>query len=300
MANVKQMKKLDIHAHATPFPQWHPNLVAGRRFVSPEDVIGFYDQLGIEKGVLLPLTSPEGVVTPKTSEACKWITEQYPDRFFWFCGVDPRAMKNAPTAELCRLIEFYKGLGAKGVGELTANIYADDPKIDILFACCAELDMPVTIHISPRLSGYGIVDELGLPRIEKMLKKHPNLTLLGHSSPFWSEISADNSDQIRGGYPTGKVKEGRLAGLMRDYGNLYCDLSAGSGCNAMMRDPEYAARFIDEFADRMLYGCDICWADSTFPFQFQKFLDSLLDQGSITPENYSKIVRHNAEKILKL
>ena len=251
------------------------------------------EELGIGKGVLM--SSGEKGLPFGTNKANKKICDQFPDRYAWMCSLSPKS-KEPVFDRLAR----YKEQGAVGIGELTFNHRLDDPFLQEVFAAAEKLDMPVTIHISPRLSGYGIVDELGLPRIEKMLKKHPNLTLLGHSSPFWSEISADNSDQIRGGYPTGKVKEGRLAGLMRDYGNLYCDLSAGSGCNAMMRDPEYAARFIDEFADRMLYGCDICWADSTFPFQFQKFLDSLLDQGSITPENYSKIVRHNAEKILKL
>ena len=49
---------------------------------------------------------------------------------------------------------------------------------DTRFGYCAELDLPVTIHIAPQFGGYyGIVDELGLPRIEKMLKRHPKLKL---------------------------------------------------------------------------------------------------------------------------
>ena len=106
-----------------------------------------------------------------------------------------------------------------------------------------------------RTSLYGIIDELGLPRLEKMLKKHPKLKIFGHSQCFWSEIG-ENSEELRNTYPEGKVKNGRLPELLRKYENLYCDLSAGSGANALMRDREHAARFIEEFSDRLLYGCD--------------------------------------------
>ncbi len=302
MENVKNIKKIDIHAHATAFPEIFPPRPWGERerFVSPEEVIEFYDRLGIEKGVLLPISSPEGQMTPMTTEACKMIVDKYPDRFILFCNVDPRAVTNMLDSKLDDILAFYKGLGAKGLGELTANIYADDPRTDRLFAFCAELDLPVTIHINSQFTSYGIVDELGLPRLEKMLKKHPDLKILGHSQCFWSEISADNNDEIRCTYPTGKVKEGRIAQLMREYGGLYCDLSAGSGGNAMMRDPEYAARFIEEFADRILYGCDICSPSNTFMFEFKDFLEKMLDDGMISAENYRKIVRDNAVKLLNL
>jgi predicted TIM-barrel fold metal-dependent hydrolase len=137
------------------------------------------------------------------------------------------------------LILAYKEMGAKGIGEVTASIYMDDPRADNLFGCCAELDMPVTIHVSIEPDSYGIADDLGLPRLEKILKKYPKLKLLGHSQVFWSEISADNNEDIRNTYPTGKVTEGRVAQLLRAYPNLYCDLSAGSGANAFMRDPKF-------------------------------------------------------------
>ena len=104
------------------------------------------------------------------------------------------------------ILGWYKDMGAKGCGEITANMYADDPKIDNLFSHCEELDMPIIIHIAPVLGrSYGIVDELGLPRMEKILKKFPKLKLLGHSQVFWSEISADNNEEIRNTYPVGTL-----------------------------------------------------------------------------------------------
>jgi len=295
-------RKIDIHAHASLFPHLDPGLpMDGQKMPGAEELIEMYDRLNIEKGVLLPLVGIEAQRTPLTSEACKVMADHYSDRFFWFCGMDPRMGDNTPNCDLSFFLNHYKSLGARGVGELTANLHADDPLMDNLFDHCEDCDMPVIIHIGPQIGGcYGIVDEVGLPRIEKMLKKHPRLTLIGHSQPFWSEISAGNSEAVRNTYPRGKVIPGRLTELMREYGNLYCDLSAGSGANAMMRDPEHAARFMEEFSDRILYGCDICATKNTHPFVFDAFLDKLLEEGMLTMENYTKIVRGNALRVLKV
>ena len=298
---VEPVKKIDIHAHATAFPQYAPpDPGNGYRMVHPEEVIEYYDALNIEKGVLLPLISPEAQWLQVTNEETKWNADRYQDRFVWFCNVDPRSAQNSPKADLSYLLEHYKGLGARGVGELTSNMYADDPKMDNLFAHCERLGMSVTIHIAPDPSGcYGIVDDPGLPRLERMLKKHPDLKILGHSQPFWAEIG-ECAPELRNTYPTGKVKEGRLPKLLREYGNLCCDLSAGSAANALMRDREYAARFIEEFADRMFYGCDIGATCHTFPYDFNAFLDDMRATGEISEENYRKIVRENAIKLLGL
>jgi predicted TIM-barrel fold metal-dependent hydrolase len=163
--------------------------------------------------------------------------------------------------------------------------------------------MPVTIHIAPANAQYGysgVKDDLGLPRLEKMLKKYPKLKILGHSTLFWAEMSADITEETRLGYPTGKVKEGRVAKLLREYPNLYCDVSAGSGMNALTRDKEYTAKFIEEFSDRILYGCDICSTFSRYPFAFENWLNAMRKDGMISQENYYKFVRGNAEKLLGL
>ena len=307
---MKQIKKIDIHAHAVAFPEYYPpylDSIEGQpvRFLSCDELFKFYDELNIEKGVLLPLVAPEGQCAPMSSEACKYLADKYPDRLLWFCNVDPQAGKNRADTNLAHFINHYKRLGALGLGELTSQLYADDPRMDNLFAHCAECDMPVTIHISAGYgnindNGYGIIDEMGLPRIEKMLQKHKNLKIIGHSQLFWAEISGDLTEEERKGYPKGKVTEGTLTRLMRAYDNLYCDLSAGSGANAMMRDPEFAAEFMEEFADRILYGCDICHVYNTFQYDFDDFLVQLCESGALSEENYRKIVRENSIRLLKL
>ena len=299
---MKDVKKIDVHTHVTLHKDIAPKLqVTGQSFLSPKEQIDIHRQLNVEKAVLLPLVSPEGQWAIMTNEDCFLAAKNDPAHFVWFCNVDPRAGINDPESDLSYILEHYKALGAKGLGELTSNLYADDPKMENLFFHCVQCDMPVLIHISPKIGyNYGIIDEIGLPRIEKELKKFPDLKLIGHSQPFWAEMSANLTEDMRNDYPKGKVEEGRLPKLMREYGNLYCDLSARSGAYALMRDREYAARFLEEFADRILYGSDVCAATQTFQYDFDAFLDNMVEDGYLSMENYKKIVYENAKKLLKL
>ena len=301
---MKAIKKIDIHAHAIMFHEQAPkDYVTGERFCSASEVIELYDKLEIEKGVLMPLLSPEANYDPMTSKECAFLASQNPDRFFWFCNIDPRSCGHSPSADLSKYIEHYKMLGAKGLGEITANIPIDDPLIDNLFFHCEENDMPVTIHLAPmnaKYGFYGLKDEIGLPRLEKMLKKHRKLKVFGHSQLFWAEISTNVTEENRIGCPGGKVNEGRIAYLLRKYPNLYCDCSAGSGTNALMRDKEYTAKFIEEFSDRLMYGCDICYKSNKRPFVFKEWLDGFRKDGYINEDNYHKFVRGNAIRLLKL
>ena len=96
------------------------------------------------------------------------------------------------------------------------------------------------------------------------------------------------------------MHNGALTNLLREHPNLYCDLSAGSGANALMRDREHAARFIEDFSDRLLYGCDICMPRQGFPFAFDEFLTDMRRHGEISEANYGRLVRENACRILRL
>lgn len=305
MGDIKGIKKIDIHAHANAFGKYMPPFKENKPdsyFINPEQLLNFYDQLGIEKGVLLAINAPEGFPAPLPSETCKWVSEQYPDRFYWFCGIDPRVAPIKASGRLSRIIGHYKELGAKGVGEITALMDMDDPQVENLFSACEECEMPVMIHISSSYEdAYGLYDDVGLPRLEKLLRSHPNLKVIGHSQPFWAEISGDITPENRGILSKEKVTEGgAVVHLMREYPNLYCDYSAGSGCNAFTRDEEFTAQFIEEFHERVLYGCDFCFTYNTAPFLLRSTLDRMLDEGKISPEHYKEFVRGNAIKLLKL
>ncbi|MBR2721661.1 MAG: amidohydrolase family protein [Clostridia bacterium] len=303
MENVRNVKKIDVHAHATPYKSWICPYQTGQAMVNDTELLSFYDQLGIGTGVLLPLVAPDEACFQIPPQEAKLLSEKHPERFVWFCNIDPRMAGNNPKADFSKMLNFYKALGARGVGEMTSNLPVDDPLMENLFYHCAECDMPVTIHIAPaceQYNYYGIKDDLGLPRLEKMLKKYPKLKIFGHSQLFWAEISADVTEESRTGYPKGKITEGRLAQLLRECPNLYCDVSAGSGMNALRRDPEYTAKFFEEFSDRLMYGLDICGTSNKHPFEYEEMLNRYLDEGVISEEHYYKFVRGNAERLLNI
>lgn len=295
---MQNVKKIDVHVHTMYFPDVSLPRPDGSNYATPAQLIAMYDAWGIEKGVLLPEITNECAYTQSTSEEVCMISRAHPDRFLWFCNLSPRMGNNDAHTDFGFYLDHYKRLGAKGVGEVCANLPFDDPAYDNMLAACAEADMPVTIHISPTIGGnYGVYDDEGLPRLERMLKKHPRLRVFGHSQCFWEEISARAPGQPRGAYPTGRVIPGRLEELMRECPNLFCDLSAGSGGNALMRDEDYAFRFIEAFGDRLLYGTDICAPTNYFPLG--KWLDEKHAAGCISDKNYYAICRGNAIRELK-
>ena len=87
---------------------------------------------------------------------------------------------------------------------------------------------------------------------------------------------------------------------MRKYPNLYGDLSAGSGRNALARDRGYAAKFLTEFQDRLLFGMDICSPERerSNPNGLSAFLRDMLAKGEISETVFEKVARGNAMRIL--
>ena len=63
------------------------------------------------------------------------------------------------------------------------------------------------------------------------------------------------------------------------YGQVY--FNAAMDQHRMVRDQEYAARFIEEFADRIFYACDFCAITNDHQFEFDKFLDEMVEDGYI-------------------
>jgi predicted TIM-barrel fold metal-dependent hydrolase len=290
--------KIDIHVH-TARTHCIPRPGTTETYCSPEELIKKYDELGIEMGVILPEVSPECCNTGiQRLEDIAEICEKYNGRFYWFMNIDPRSgYNNSDDDDFSYYMTYYKKMGAKGIGEVCANMAFNDPKMENLFHHAEKNDLPVIFHISPfpdRL--YGIYDKLGLPFLEGALAKFPNLKFLGHSQPFWAEIGSGLTEEARNTYPVGKVKPGRVVELMRKYPNLYGDLSAGSGFNAINRDEEFGISFMEEFQDRLFFGTDICAPSNVM--LLSAWLDDKIEMGRISQTVYEKISRKNAEKLL--
>lgn len=290
---------IDIHVH-TRFVPVMPRR-DGSTYASPDELEKFYQEIGVEKAVILPGV---GGACSHGAQSVEELVQMAKTRYPWmipYGNIDPRMVDNsAYTDGMECLVRHYKSIGCFGVGEVCTNIWFDDPLMLNLLAACEEYDMPFTFHISIRPGHrYGIADDEGLPRLELALKLFRNLKFLGHSQAFWAEMGPITSEQDRLGYPKGKIeKEGRLPVLMRKYPNLQGDLSAGSGCNALMRDREYAAQFMTEFQDRLYFGTDIC-SPRNFDFarNYTRFLLEMRDNGEITAEVFEKIARGNARKL---
>jgi predicted TIM-barrel fold metal-dependent hydrolase len=288
---------IDIHVHTRSIPG--PNRRGKPAYATPAQLIERYDALSIERAVLLPGVTPECAYQPQSNEEVIQIAGHNP-RFIPFCNVDPRALTNSADAPLGDLLRHYRDQGCKGVGEVTANLPFLHPMVQNLFKHAQDVGLPLTFHIAPHVGGYyGLYDDPGLPQLETSLKRFPELKFLGHSQPFWAEIARLDTPGSRAGYPKGPVsEEGAVPKLMRACPNLYGDLSAGSGCNALARDEDYAVQFLAEFQDRLLFGTDICAPDTPTPLV--DLLIRLRDSGRIEEGVFQKVARENAIRLLKL
>jgi predicted TIM-barrel fold metal-dependent hydrolase len=287
-----------MHLHTVAVPGLQR--ARGDNYATPEQLIAMMDATGVDIGVLLPGVSPECRTQYSPTEQVLDICDRYADRFIPFCNVDPRAESNSPTADLSRQLEYYKSRGSRGVGEVTANLSFTDPLVLNLFSHCEACELPVIFHIAPRAGGfYGLVDELHLPGLERCLKLFPDLVLIGHSQPFWSEVDPNVTDGERNSYPEGPVAPGgTVPRLMRAYPNLHAEISAGSGYNALTRDPDFGIAFLAEFQDRLFFGTDIC-SPANDPKQAE-LLRTLHNEGSLTDEAFEKITWRNADRLLGL
>ena len=74
---------------------------------------------------------------------------------------------------------------------------------------------------------------------------------------------------------------------MRNYKNLYADLSANSGGCAIMRDEKFGLQFLEEFQDRLMFGTDMVNTDMVFPLG--EWLDRQYQEGKLSAQAYRKI-----------
>lgn len=234
---------IDIHVHIGQLSYGTPGLPAGR-------LVRQMDKWGIDKAIVLPIENPEEVdyyiTTYEVLRQCK----RYPDRLVPFCNVDPRR-RYPGRFNPKPILERYMELGAKGFGENLAGIPVDDPMNQVIYQACGELGLCIVMHFDSWINR----DEPGLPGFEKMLKQFPKTVFIAHGPHWWREISAQEAS--KDGYPKGKVRRGgRAEKLLKKYANLYGDLSAGSGYNAITRDPSYGPGFLERCADKLLFGTD--------------------------------------------
>jgi len=239
----RKEEMIDIHQHLN---------YLGR---SDEDFIVHQRKLGITKTVLLPSASSirmfsthlgesnglaaRVAVTEKSAQ----LAREYPDEFVFFCNEVPDLEGAAGTLE-----KWLKN-GAVGIGELKFNLPCDSPPMIRIFELADTYQVPVLIHFQ-----HGMYNQ-GFERFHKVLERFSNVNFIGHAQTWWGNIDAKHDQEVM--YPKGKVTPGGLTDrYLADYPNMYGDLSAGSGKNALSRDPEHAAAFLERHQDKLCLGTD--------------------------------------------
>lgn len=237
---------------------------------------------------LVPLKDARG---PIPFTRCLAYVEHAPDKFVLGYAPDPRRPDAVDSLQAA--VEVF---GARVCGEVKLRMMYDNPDALRLFRFCGEKGLPVVLHFD-----YEFDTGARYPRpnwwyggpiaaLERVLQACPDTIFLGHAPGFWSHISGDDLYD-KDPYPKGKVKPGgRLIGLLRQYKNLYCDLSAGSAYTALARDPAFAVKFLMEFQDRALFGRDY------FDTRHRDFLDRL----KLPKPVLAKIYSGNALKLVPL
>ena len=197
------MKKIDLHMHMMTTVQLPK--IGKFNLSSPKGMIAHMEELGIGKAVLM--SSGEKKIPFGKNSVCKKVCDKYPEHFAWMCMLDEKDIETVHER-----LSAYKEQGAIGVGELTINKRLEHPFLQEIFASAEKLSLPVTIHMSPEEGySYGVVDEPGLPYLEKVLQNYPNLKMIGHSQTFWIEMSGDapTDKEGRNSWGSGPAEEYR-------------------------------------------------------------------------------------------
>ena len=131
-------------------------------------------------------------------------------------------------------------------------------------------------------------------RMEKVLQAFSDVTFIGHAYHWWSENSADIKED-RFNYPKRAIKPGgRLDQLLQNYDNIYADVSADSGYNALTKDPSFIKGFLTRNQNKVLFGTDLVYKGQKI--QQHTALESI----ELPKEILQKIYFLNAEKLLNL
>ncbi len=240
------------------------------------------DACGIQKSIVMTETSGPGF------DSIYALYAPYPDRFDVWCGFDYTGYDQPGygPAAVKELERCYK-MGAKGVGEegdkglgLFYNdpvkawgMHFNDPRMKPLFARCAELHMPINIHVADPIWMYDKMDstndglmnavtwkaDLSKPgtlgfdalilTLEEAVKNNPNTIFI---ACHFANLNHDPD---------------RLGALLDKYPNLFADISARYAESATI--PRTMKAFYEKYQDRLLYGTDMNYDPKMYRITFR-------------------------------
>ena len=255
---------IDAHAH-----------VLARTPAEVRDWVRTMDEVGIETSIVL--TSATGAQFDKLVEL---YLKPYPTRFQLFCGLDTEDIDKPdyPDRAAAELARCFKQ-GARGVGELSdkgtgfgrnaprdKRLHPDDPRLDKFWDKCAELNLPINMHVADHPSCW---QPLGV--YQERTPDYQHFNQYGKDVPSFEDLLAMR-DRTLAKHPKTRFiachlgNQGHdlasLAKILDKYPNLFVDISARD--YEVGRAPRAAAKFLGKYRGRVLFGTDMGREKSMF------------------------------------
>jgi predicted TIM-barrel fold metal-dependent hydrolase len=276
-AQTARQEIIDIHQHTD---------YSGR----PDDVFAKHqDLMGITKTILLPAGSQYGLEAGASgNDAVVAFAKEHPGKYVYFANEVPYF----PQAR--QVLEKYLKGGAVGIGEQKFFIDPQSAAGNLICDIAQEYNVPILLHF--QYERYNV----NYDQFWRVLKKYPKVNFIGHAQTFWANVDAGQVKEPSVLYPKGKVTPGGWTDrYLQDYPNMFADLSAGSGLNAMQRDEEQARGFIRRNQEKLIYGSDC----SDHVGQGPKCSGSqqiAMVRKLAPPDIQAKLFSLNAKKIIRL
>jgi predicted TIM-barrel fold metal-dependent hydrolase len=191
-------------------------------------------------------------------------------------------------------IERYLARGAVMIAEQKFGVECDSPEMQRIYAIAQERSVPVLMHW--QFETYN----KGFERFPRMLEKYSRVRFIGHAQTWWANVDKNHADQTVL-YPKGPVTAGGLTDrYLADYPNMFGDLSAGSGLNALTRDEDFTRGFLERHQDKLLFGSDCSDPDGSGPKCQGSQTIAVVRRLAANKTIERKLLYGNAQKMLKL
>jgi predicted TIM-barrel fold metal-dependent hydrolase len=291
---------IDIHQHTNYGGRRDKDWNATSPGRSDADLVAHQRAMGVTRTILLP--GGRTVLRDSTlqgrgngldgtctgNEACLRLAREHPGAFSFAANEVPDLPDAAET------IERYLKQGAVAIGEQKFGVDCDSPEMQKLYALAQAYGVPILMHWQYKAYNNGF------ERFHKMLEKYPRVAFIGHAQTWWANIDREHRDQSVL-YPKTPVTPGGLTDrYLSDYPNLYGDLSAGSGQNALSRDEGHARDFLRRHQDRLMFGSDCTDTTARVPGCIGAGTLALLRRLAPSREVERKILHDNAARLLRV
>src|SRR5436190_3746373 len=267
---------IDIHQHTD---------YSGR---TDEEMIAHQRTMGVTHTVLLPAGRFYQLEAGASgNERVQAVAKRLPKEYSFFANEVPY-LSDARDVIVAGL-----KAGGHGIGEQKFMVDADSRAVGIVAEIAAEYGVAVLLHF--QFGKYNTSFE----RFHKIVEKYPMVPFIGHAQTWWANIDAKADQAVL--YPKGPVTPGGITDkLLSDYPNVFADMSAGSGLNAMQRDEDHARGFFDRHQDKLLYGSDCSDSVGEGPKCSGSQMIATIRKLAPNKAAERKILFENARRVLKL